>query len=112
MRYGNKNAHQQSVTSRPHANPGRTLLQRVLADGAWSIQQSGAGKARENVVDVDSSVWEKSQKFYAWTRGNRGIALENVLDCDEVCLCYCGHIGWLKHKQAVHGSLADVRHLG
>ena len=87
-----------------------TLLQRVLADGAWSIQRSGAGKVREDVLDADSSVWEKSKKFYAWTREHHGIALEYVLHCDDVCIFHCGHIGWLKHTLAVQkkgqGSMA------
>jgi hypothetical protein len=72
----------------------------------WSWQGQG------RCPDADSSVWEKSKQLYAWTHEHHAIALENVFDYDEVCLCYCGHIGGPKHKQAVHGRLADVRHLG
>ena len=48
---------QQHLVSRQNATLGRTLLQPVLEDGAWSVQRSGAGKVREGVLDSSSDVW-------------------------------------------------------
>jgi hypothetical protein len=61
----------------------------------------GACKAREDVLDSSSEVWDGALRFFDWPRQPWGVPWLNLLDCDEVCLLYCGHICWLKHTNAV-----------
>ena len=46
-----RNGNEQVVISRPKVEPGRHILTRVLADGAWTIQRTGAGKVCGDVLD-------------------------------------------------------------
>ena len=97
-----RNGKEQKVSSRPQVNPGRVLLNRVLQDGAWTIQRVGAGKIREDVLNDSCDVWDKSKRFYRWGMEHYKIDLDNVLDCDEFCIFCCGHIILRSARKVLH----------
>ena len=94
-----RNVKTQAVCARAHAQPGRSTLIRVLEQGFWSVQRTGAGKQREYALDDASDVWDKCLDFFHWAI-DKPLALDTLLDVDEVCLFFCGHIGWLRHSTA------------
>ena len=48
---------QQTMLSRPKAEPGRAILQRVLQEGVFLLRGCGAGKQREEVLDDTDTTW-------------------------------------------------------
>ena len=92
---------QQRVVSHQAAQPGRHLLTRILSDGLFSFNRCGGGKQRADVLEGSSDTWEKSVGFYRRAIDHHKMKLESICDVDEMCLFWCGHIGWMRHSHAI-----------
>ena len=91
----------------PRAAGSKHAYPRIGA-GALERPADRRGKQREYVLDDASDVWDKCLKFFHRAI-DKLLALDNLLDVDEVCLFFCGHIGWLRHSTAARHNRGRQR---
>ena len=66
------------------------------------------------MLEETSDVGENAKRFCTLARKHDEVKLgNNLCDVNEVCLCSCGHIGWLEHNRALQqrgqGAKSDHR---
>jgi hypothetical protein len=76
----------------------------------FSLRRCGAGKQREEVLDETDTTWQQSVHYFRWAIQDKSIDLKFVFDIDEMCLFFCGHIGWAKHPKSIQKQRVENDH--
>ena len=92
------NGKKQLVLPHNAMSPGRHIFRRMLDASYHSIGRSCNPKLRPEAVNEEAEVWQKTLRF-ARSLLDGGLKLQNLWDTSEVCLFFCGHIGWTRHTK-------------
>ena len=76
----------------------------------FSLRRCGAGKQREEVLDETDTTWQQSVHYFRGAIQDKSIDLKFVFDIDEMCLFFCGHIGWAKNPKSIQKQRVENDH--
>ena len=89
---------EQKVAMHNRGQPGRVFVKRLLKQARFSLQKKSSTRQRPQAIDDSEGVWASTVAWIRRVVANKQVPLHFMKDSDEMCIFWCGHLGWKMHN--------------